>query len=100
MKATTVVTLEEGKLGGLANVPGGVIATVTSSPVPRVLIYRLGRPRVVDLPAAGGLIPVHRVQPRADRHMAANYRARLHRILGESERGMALGRRRKKLAGA
>jgi hypothetical protein len=57
MKATTVVTLEEGKLGGLANVPSGVIATVTSSPVPRVLIYRLGRPRVVDLPAAGALLP-------------------------------------------
>jgi hypothetical protein len=57
MKATTVVTLEEGKLGGLANVPGGVIATVTSSPVPRVLLYRLGRPRVVDLPTAGGLFP-------------------------------------------
>jgi hypothetical protein len=57
MKATAVVTLEEGKLGGLANVPGGTIATVTSSPVPRVLLYRLGRPRVVDLPAAGDLVP-------------------------------------------
>jgi hypothetical protein len=57
MKATTVVTLEEGELGGLANVPGGVIATVTSAPVPRVLVYRLGRPRIVDLPTAGGLFP-------------------------------------------
>jgi hypothetical protein len=57
MKAVAAVTLEEGKLAGLANVPGGTIATVSSSPVPRVLIYRLGRPRVVDLPAAGGLFP-------------------------------------------
>jgi hypothetical protein len=57
MRASSAVKLEEGKLAGLANVPGGVIATVTDSPVPRVLLYRLGRPRVVDLPAAGGLVP-------------------------------------------
>lgn len=57
MKAVSVVTLEEGKLGGLANVPGGIISSVTSSPVPRVLLYRLGKPRVVDLPAGGGLFP-------------------------------------------
>jgi hypothetical protein len=57
MRSSAVVRLEEGKLAGLSNIPGGVIATVTASPVPRVLIYRLGRPRVVDLPAAGALQP-------------------------------------------
>jgi hypothetical protein len=57
MRSSAAVTLEEGKLAGLANVPGGVIATVTESPVPRVLLYRLGRPRVVDLPVSGNMAP-------------------------------------------
>lgn len=57
MKAVSAVTLEEGTLAGLANVPGGVIASVTASPVPRVLLYRLGKPRVVDLPPVGKLMP-------------------------------------------
>lgn len=57
MKSVSVVRLEEGRLAGLVNVPGGVLATVTDSPVPRVLLYQQGRPRVVDLPSAGALFP-------------------------------------------
>jgi hypothetical protein len=57
MRAVRAVRLKQGELAGLANVPGGVIATVRSSPVPQVLLYRLGTPRVVELPAAGGLAP-------------------------------------------
>lgn len=57
MKAVRAVRLEQGELAGLTNVPGGVIATVTESPSPRVLLYRLGNARVVDLPAAGSLVP-------------------------------------------
>jgi len=50
MRSSVAVTIEEGKLAGLSNVPGGVIVTVSGSPVPRVLLYRRGQPRVVDLP--------------------------------------------------
>jgi hypothetical protein len=57
MNAVAAVRLEQGELAGLANVPGGVIATVVASSVPRVLLYRLGKPRVVDLPPAGGRDP-------------------------------------------
>jgi hypothetical protein len=53
MRSSDAVTLEEGKLAGLSNVPGGVIVTVSSSPVPRILFYRRGTPRVVDLPNTG-----------------------------------------------
>jgi hypothetical protein len=42
---------------GLANVPGGVMATIAASPVPRVLVYRLGKPRVIDLPPTADWMP-------------------------------------------
>ncbi len=58
MRASRAVTLAAGRFAGLANVPGGVLATVTDAPVPRVLLYQQGRPRVVDLPStAGALVP-------------------------------------------
>jgi hypothetical protein len=57
MRAARVAKLVEGRFSGLANVPGGVLATVTESSLPRVLLYQQGRQRVVDLPGAGGLVP-------------------------------------------
>ena len=57
MRSLPAVKLEAGQFSGLANVPGGVLATVTDSPAPRVLLYQQGRPRVIDLPAAGALAP-------------------------------------------
>jgi hypothetical protein len=60
MKSSVVATLDEGRLVGLSNVPGGIIATVdgtgTSAP-PRIVRYRNGKLAVIDLPAAGAMVP-------------------------------------------
>jgi hypothetical protein len=62
MRADIVATLEqgEGTFGGISTIPGGVIATIASpaGPTkPRVLLHRVGRNRLVDLPQAEEMVP-------------------------------------------
>ena len=60
MHDDVVATLEDGLFGGIANIPGGVIATIRGTAgggEPRVLLRRAGRNRIVDLPESGEMSP-------------------------------------------
>jgi hypothetical protein len=60
IRADIVVTLEDGCFGGIANIPGGVIATIRDTSgrgEPRVLLRRAGRNRIVDLPESAEMVP-------------------------------------------
>jgi hypothetical protein len=62
MRATGVATLDQGTFAALANVPGGIIATIDSAGTtapPRILLHRRGRSSSVELPAASGMVLCH-----------------------------------------
>ena len=60
MRAVVVARLDEGVFSGIATVPGGAIATIGDTDEPQVLIRRLGRNRLIDLPKAGSMTPCGR----------------------------------------